>query len=146
MANATLFSPPIQDPIIEVDANGKTEGRIKKTWVFFFNQLADGDTGTEWTPVATNLTGSYTLSGKYFKNSGFIDFWITVDPTTSSTSTLGTTYFELPFDATVSTQCQAVYGSTAALGIIDPSLNRCFPPSWAAVATVVTISGRVFTK
>jgi hypothetical protein len=146
MANVSIFSAPIKDPIIEVDRSGKTDGFIKKTWIFFFNQVVDGDNGSDWTPIATNLSGSYTLTGKYFRNAGFIDFWINVDPITSSTSTLGTTFIELPFDASVATSCTAVYGSTVAQGIIDPSLNRLFPPSWGAVASVVTISGRVFTK
>lgn len=137
--SVSILSAPIQDPMVD------GSGRPRKSWTFFFNQLVDGDSGTDWTPVSANLTGTNTYNGKYFKNSGFIDFWITVDTTTTSGSTLGSTYFELPFDVTVASPCFVVYGSTAAMGIIDPSTNRCFPPTWST-ANVVTITGRVFTK
>jgi hypothetical protein len=140
MSSVLLGQAPIQDLL--TDKNG----RLTKSWISYFNQISDGDDGREWTPIATNLAGDYTLTGKYFKNSGFIDFWIQIDPTTSSTSTLGTTYIDLPFDVTVSSYIVAIYGSTTAIGIVDPSLNRVFPPSWAAVASTITLTGRVFTK
>ena len=131
---------PIQDPVIGDDK------KAKKTWIFFFNQLSSGDSGTAWTPVFSNLAGSFNISGRYFRNSGFIDVWVQIDPITNSTSTLGTTYIELPFDATISSPCNAIYGTTILQGLIDPSTNRMLPPSWAAVGTVVTLTARIYTK
>ena len=141
----TLSGAPTNDPIIEVDQQGKTSGNLKKSWFIYFSGQESGDEGTDWTPVATNLTGTNTLDGRYFKNSGFIDFWITVDTSTTSGSTFGSTYFDLPFDVTVASACNIVYGATVAQGIIDPSTNRCFPATWST-SNVVTITGRVFTK
>jgi len=141
----TINFAPLQDPIVDVDQSGKTDGRVKKSWFIYFNTLADGDQGTDWTPVATNLTGTNTLVGKYFRNAGFIDLWITVDTSTTSGSTLGSTYFELPFDVTVASACDVVYASTVVQGIIDPSTNRLFSPTWST-SNVVTITARVFTK
>ena len=135
-----IQSAPISEPLAD------QSGRARKAWVFFFNQLSDGDQGTLWTPVATGITGSPEYDGKYFKNAGFIDFWITIDPVTTTSSTLGSSYIELPFDVTVATPCAVAYGSTVAFGIIDPSTNRCFLPTWSGVTGVVTISGRVFNK
>jgi len=137
--STTINSAPIQDNVIDESR------KATKTWIFFFNALSDGDNGTDWTPVSSGITGTNTYTGKYFKNSGFIDFWITVDPTTTSSATFGSSYFELPFDVTVASSCSVVYGSTVAQGIVDPSTNRCFPASWSTSA-VVTITGRVFTK
>ena len=131
---------PISDPV--VDENRKA----KKTWIFFFNQLSSGDNGTSFTPVASNLSGAFTLSGKYFKNSGFMDLWVTIDPSTSSTSTLGTTYVELPFDATISSPCFAVYGTTILTGLIDPTTNRMFLPAWTAITQVITVTARIYLK
>jgi len=136
----TIQSSPIQERVVD------QAGRATKPWVFFFNGLVDGDPGTDWPVTASGITGSPTYTGKYYKNAGFIDFWVTVDPVTSTDSTFGSSYIELPFDVTVATACTVVYGSTVAFGIIDPSTNRCFTPAWSAVASVVTISGRVFIK
>jgi len=140
MSSILLGQAPIQDLL--TDKNG----RLTKSWISYFNQISEGDDGTEWTPIATNLGGAYTLTGKYFKNSGFIDFWIQIDPSTSSTSTLGTTYIDLPFDVSVASYVVAIYGLTTSSGLVDPSLNRIFPPSWAAITTPVTLTGRIFTK
>jgi len=141
----TLSGAPTNDPIIEVDQQGKTSGALKKSWFIYFSALESGDEGTDWTPTASGITGTNTYDGKYFANSGFIDFWITIDTSTTSASTFGSSYFEMPFDVTVATACNVVYGSTVAQGIIDPSTNRCFPPTWST-SEVVTITGRVFTK
>lgn len=135
-----IQSPPIKDPVVDKD------GRANKSWVFYFNQVSEGDDGTSWTPIATNLGGSYALSGKYYKNSGFIDFYITIDPTTSSTSTAGSTYIDLPFDVSIASVCFATYSSTALIGAVDPSTNKIYPPSWSGITSVVTLTGRAFTK
>ena len=140
MANSPLLvSAPIQTAMVTA------KGFAEKAWVFFFNSIVDGDQGTDWTPTATGFTGTNTYTGKYFRNSGFIDFWIIVDTSTTAGSTLGSSYFELPFDVSQASACDAVYGSTVGQGIIDPSTNRCFPPSFSSVVPV-TITARVFTK
>jgi hypothetical protein len=131
---------PIQDSVVGED------GKAKKTWIFFFNALSSGDNGTNWTPVSSALDGTYNLTGKYFRNSGFIDFWIIITPITSSTSTGGTTYIELPFDVTISSACFAVYTTNLLAGLVDAATNRVLSPTWTSVTDIITITGRVYTK
>lgn len=136
------YGIPTQDLI--VDKNGKAT----KSWIIYFQTQATGDTGQQWSPVATNLTavGTPTITGAYYQNQGFTDFWIRIAPATSTTSTLGSTYFDLPFQIDVDSGAVAVTGSSATACAVNASTKRLFPPSWTTIATPITLSGRVFSQ
>jgi len=144
-------SPSPQEPILQTDQDNKPlpEGLISSSWYLFLQNLIVGDTGqtssSPWVPVATNLTFAGSppvITGNYYQNEGFTDFWIRIVPGTSTTSTAGTTYFDLPFAVTVDGAC-IVGGLPGAVGLIDAATKRCFPPPWSAVTANITISGRV---
>lgn len=143
---ARILEAPIYEELAYKD------GKARTAWVLFFQNLIIGDRGRTknspqgvWTPTATNLTtvGTPTITGNYYQNQGFTDFWITITPATSTSSTAGTTYFDLPFDVLVDSSCTAINGLTgAALGVVVASSNRVYPPSWAAITNSITINGR----
>ena len=80
---------PIKDSLTTED------GDISFTWVTFFNQLFNGDTGTAWTPTFTNLTvvGTPTITGTVYRiGQGLAYFSIKIVPGTNTSSTAGTTW------------------------------------------------------
>lgn len=127
--------------------------KLTLPFIAFFNQLLSGDYGSPatganaWTPTFTSLTtvGVPTITGKYYRNGQFIDFWVKIVPSTSTSATAGTTYINnLPFTVTSDTHCTAVTGTTGvAVGIIQASTNRVYVPTWSAVGSLLTITGRV---
>ena len=133
---------PIQEQMLE------TTGLPKGAWILYFTGLYTGDTGTTFTPVATNLTavGTPTFVGAYYRSGQFIDFYIYIVPGTSTTSTSGTTYFDLPFDVTQDGACTASTGITASTGGVQASSNRVYPPSWSAITSPITLQGRVLGR
>lgn len=134
-------SPP---PIYEILS--EQNGKARLPWILFFNQIFAGDSGTDWTPVFVNLTiiGTPSITGKYYRNGRFIDFWVKIVPATSTTSVAGTTYIDpLPFKVTTDTVCHAIAGTTGVdFGVVKSSNNRIYVPSWAALAVPLTITGR----
>jgi hypothetical protein len=130
---------PNQDPMIE------ESGRPKQSWAQFFSNLSRGDGGEKFTPTYIGLTtsGTPTVLGFFYENSGFIDFYITITPGTSTGSTLGSTYFDLPFAFAFDTPCYAVGGGGSAIGYIEASTKRCYTPSWSGATYPITINGRV---
>lgn len=134
---------PIFDPVIEGN-----EGKARKSWVLWFQQIFQGDNGTEFSPIATGLGISGpapTIIGSYYQNQGFTDFEITITPNGGNTTAVaGTTYFDLPFDVKYDTACFAVSGLLGDNpGMIEASSNRCYVPAWSAVTVPLTITGRV---
>lgn len=114
-------------------------------WLIFFDQLASGDTGTEWTPTFTGLTevGTATKTGKYFRLSKTLAYYrIVITPSTNTSSVLGTTYcnnFPLTMRAdgmnvTCSSYTASVSGSTA-------SDNRIYAATWTTITSAITIVG-----
>lgn len=134
---------PITEPVIE-----QSTLLAKGSWTLFFNGLYTGDTGTIWTPIATNLTqvGVATITGAYYRSGQFIDFYIKIVPGTSTSSTAGSTYFDLPFDVLQDGACEASTGLTSSPGGLQASTNRVYPPNWAATGNTITISGRVLGR
>jgi len=133
---------PLFDPIVD------EQGYVSAiTWTLFFQQLTAGDNGTTFTPIATNLgsVGTPTINGVYYQNQGFTDFYITVTPATNTTSTVGSTYFSLPFDVTIDGGCFATTTGSSGVGMVDAANNRVYTPNWSAITVPVTISGRVKT-
>ena len=99
-----------------------------------------------WTPVPANLTvvGAATLTGSYTQVGNLVHFSISISTTGTTASTAGTTTLTLPFTAAENDLCAAAeltsytsYGN----GIIATNTMTVFPPSWAATANVVIISG-----
>lgn len=148
---ATYQDAPITDPVIEFGSqkvNDDAFGKPRLSWIKWFQGVTQGDIGTRWAPVPTNLTtsGTPTITGAYYQNQGFTDFWIRIVPGTNTSSTGGTTYFQLPFNVTVDGACHAVSGLLGSnAGMVDAVTDRCYPPSWSAVTVPLTIVGRVVT-
>lgn len=138
-----------QDPPIYEDVIEGTPGKLKLAWILFLSTLNVGDPGTEFTPIVHNLTvvgADPVITGEYYENAGFTDFWIKIVPGTSTSAVAGTTYFDLPFDVTVDGSCEAVSGNLGEnAGMVEAATNRCYPPAWTTVTAPLTISGRVRT-
>jgi hypothetical protein len=139
---------PIQTPVTEMDIKTKrSTGFCTLPWISFFNSLFTGDTGTTWTPTATNLTvvgAAPTITGKYYRSGQFIDFTIRIVPGTNTSATAGTTYFSVPFNINVDGANTIVSGLLAGSnGMCDSATDRIYPPAWAAVTVPLTIVGRV---
>ena len=133
--------PPIKNPIALDD------GLVPREWAIFFNNLFQGDSGTSWTPVFTNLgqVGPATATGAYYKSGRFIEFVIVLTPGTNTSSAAGTTYVDLPFSVAADGPCTATTGANSSLGAVTAT-GRCYPPSWTNLTTVITIQGRVLAK
>ena len=119
--------------------------KARPAWVEFFANLTRGDVGTSWTPVITGLTstGTPTISGVYYQNAGFTDWAVKIVPATDTSSTLGVTFITLPFSVTTDQPCFATYGTVVAGGIVNAAAKQAYLPTWAAITTPVTITGRV---
>ncbi len=137
----TVSPPPIYESLAEQN------GKPRLPWILFFNELFLGDTGTSFTPVFNGLTivGTPSITGKYYRDGRFIDWWVKIVAATSTSSTAGTTYIEtLPFVMTTDAPCFAVTGTTGfAAGVCQASSNRIYVPAWTTVTTLLTITGRV---
>lgn len=130
---------PISDRVIDDSA------KCRPVWVEYFASLSNGDVGTTWTPTITNLTsvGTPTISGVYYQNQGFTDFFVKIVPGTNTSSTAGSTAFTLPFNVVADAACHAVTGNASVPGAVNASSKTVYPPSWSNLTTPVTISGRV---
>ena len=133
------FDPP---PINEILA--EKNGLPKLPWILFFNQLFEGDFGSNFAPEFENLTtvGDPTITGHYHKlNNQFCFASITITPSTSTTAVAGSTYiknFPLTFES--DSVCFAVAGGVGGgVGHIVSTTNRIYVPAWSAVAVPVTI-------
>lgn len=135
------FDPP---PINEVLA--EKNGLPKLPWILFFNQLFEGDFGTEFSPTFVNLTevGTPTITGRYHQiNHQFCFFYVTITPATSTSATAASTYIDnFPLTFQADSVCFAVAGgSGGGTGHIVSSTNRIYVPAWTAVAVPLTIIG-----
>lgn len=134
---------PIFDPV--VDSNGKA----LLSWVLFFNNLSIGDVGTAWTPTFTSLTevgGSATITGRYYRLSQHICFFrVTITPVTNTSATAGTTYISnFPLSASADGICGSVAGVLGGtLGMVQATTNRIYVPGWSAVTVPVNVFGFV---
>lgn len=119
--------------------------KARPAWVEFFASITRGDVGTTWTPEITSLTtvGTPTISGVYYQNNGFTDWAVKIVPGTSTSSTSGVTFITLPFTVAADSPCFAVTGFTAAMGVINASAKLAYLPTWTAITSPITITGRV---
>lgn len=136
------INPP---PINELLAEGN--GLPKIPWILFFNQLFEGDPGTEWAPTFVNLgvSGSPQITGRYYRlNQRFCVFYITITPNGgNTTSTAGATYCDnFPLQFSLDSVCWAVSGGLGdGPGHIVAATNRIYTPAWAAVTVPLTVVG-----
>lgn len=134
-----ITPPPVYAEMVGDDA------KVNLQWLLFFNQLYSGDTGTSWTPTFTNLTisGTPTITGKYFKIGALTYFWVRIVPATSTTSTAGTTYIDnFPLSVVSDGACLAVSGLLGgSAGQIEAGTNRIYVPAWLAVTVPLTVVG-----
>lgn len=135
----SITEAPISDNVVD------EAKKARPTWVEFFASLTRGDVGTTWSPSISNLAsvGTPTISGVYYQNSGFTDWVVKIVPSTNTSSTLGLTFITLPFNVTADQPLFATYGTTVAGGIVNSAAKQAYLPSWAAITTPITISGRV---
>lgn len=136
---------PIRIPILD------ETGAISMPWALFFNSLAIGDPGTEWTPTFVGLTavGTPKIEGKYYRISRYMTYFrITITPATSTTATAGTTYCNnFPVEVSGDSACTVVAGNTGSNnGMVVGLNNRIYPPSWSAVTIPISIVGLVETS
>jgi len=119
-------------------------------WALWFEKMWNALSGTiaplSWTPVATNLTvvGAATLTGSYTRVGNVVNFIISIATTGTTASTAGTTTITLPVTAAESAICSAAELTTYVSlgnGIIAANTLTLYPPSWAATANTVIISG-----
>ena len=159
-SNVLATSPVLVTPSITGNATlstgNITQGTAAKGVNFTANTPAAGMTsqllnwyeeGT-WTPTFGSLTivGTPTYTGKYTRIGRQVTFTIRVTSTTSTASSFGTTFFNLPFAAAANpstlTAVQSVATATYSVGLIYTDGNG-YPPTWAANSDV-TISGTYF--
>lgn len=136
---AKISDAPIAENVID------DSKKARPAWVEFFADLTRGDVGTTWTPVITGLTvtGTPTISGVYYQNSGFTDWAVKIVPATDTSSTSGVTFITLPFSVAADAPCTAVTGFTASMGVINAAAKLAYLPTWAAITSPITITGRV---
>lgn len=138
----TLEPPPIIQPIAE----GRSE-MADFRWILFFNQMFEGDAGTDWTPTFVSLgsTGTPTITGRYYRiGQNLVYFRIKIVPATNTTSTSATTYCDnFPLNFVADGVCLAGTGSGAvqAIGGVRAADKRIYPPAWSAATETITIVG-----
>lgn len=132
---------PIKDNLTTED------GDISFTWVTFFNQLYNGDTGTAWTPSFTNLTvvgAAPTITGSVYRiGQSLAYFSIKIVPGTNTSSVAGTTYVNnFPVSVKTPGPCFVLSGNLGgSIGMIENSSSRIYTPVWATVATTLWVVG-----
>lgn len=136
------YSPPPNEDKVLTD-----QGFPRISWALFFENMYEGDGGTEFTPTFQNLgsTGTPTLTGRYYRLGGLnlIFFRVTITPDTNTSSTAGTTYIDnFPVSFVNDGVCFSVSGNLGgSLGHIVAINNRIYTPAWTNVTTPVTIIG-----
>lgn len=134
-----LNQAPIAEKLVD------DQVKVKPVWAVYFDSIVQGDVGTSFTPNITGLTavGTPTISGVYYQNQGFTDFYIKIVPGTSTTSVLGTTFCKLPFNVTADAGGVAIEGTSAVPCAINAAAAVVYFPTWTAQTSPITISGRV---
>lgn len=137
----SIEPPPITDLMIEQN------GLARIPWILFFNNIFEGDGGTDWTPTFTSLgsTGTPTITGRYFRITQRLAlFFVTITPATNTSSTAGTTYISnFPLVFSYNSICLVGTGSGAvqAIGGIRASDNRIYTPAWTNETIPLTVVG-----
>lgn len=137
-----IQEPPTRNPLTEKD------GVLTMPWLLFFNQLFNGDAGTEWTPTFTDLTvaGTPVITGRYYQISQYLCYFnVLITPATNTSAVAGTTYIDnFPLEANSNGICLTVSNNLGGgLGMVNATNNRIYVPSWTTVTTPLNIIGMV---
>lgn len=138
----TIGAPPLYEKISGED------GKPKRAWYQFFDDVFKGDPGDVWVPTFQNLTtvGTPTFSGAVYAVSHYLKlFRVTIVPGTSTSATAGSTYIDnCPVTFNYDGIVFAVSGGTGAgPGHVIASNNRIYVPSWTVVTVPLTLLGIV---
>lgn len=135
----TTSPAPITQSVVD------EQGLPTLPWTLFFNQNFEGDSGTEWSPVITSLTGSTSsVTGRYYRLSQYLVFFrITIIPSGNTTSTVNTTYVgNFPLNFNFDGFNTVVSGATGGgIGMNRASDNRIYFPPWTSVSAPLIIFG-----
>lgn len=133
--------PPKTEPVVD---NYKFP---TLNWLVFFDQLAEGDAGTTWTPTFIGLTevGTATKTGVYYRISQKLVFYrITITPGTNTSATAGSTYCDnFPLNMSAAGLVASLNGSSAAISGSTSADRRIYTATWSLITTPVTILGLV---
>lgn len=136
----TYQPPPIYSNLVGDDA------KAVLPWILFFQQMYDGDAGTDWTPTFVSLTtaGTPTITGRYYKLGKYLTYFrATIVPATSTTATAGSTYIDnypLTFKGDgIVFAMRGGEGSTS--GHIVAANNRIYVPAWSTVTSQLSLVG-----
>lgn len=131
--------PPRTEPLVDDDKFATLN------WLIFFDQLANGDGGTVWTPTFVGLTevGTATRTGKYYRISKTLVYYrIVITPGTNTSSVLGTTYCNnFPLNMISDGANVTCSGFTAAVSGSTYSDKRIYAATWSLITTPVTVVG-----
>lgn len=138
----TALPPPTRNPLTEQN------GVLTMPWLLFFNQVFNGDAGTDWTPTFTGLTisGTPTIAGRYYQISQYLCYFnILVTPGTNTSSVAGTTYIDnFPLTMNSNGFCLSLSNNLGGgLGMAVAASNRIYTPTWTTVTTPINIVGIV---
>lgn len=116
-------------------------------WISFLDILANGDSGTAWTPTFTGLTevGTATKTGRYWQISAALTYFrIVITPATNTSAVAGTTYCDnFPLTIAQAGATATLSGSAAGIAGITASPKRIYTAAWSLVTTPVTLVGLV---
>lgn len=137
----------INKPPVKVTFLDKT-GLISREWNLFFQSLATGDVGADWVPTFASLTGSPTITAKWFQQGKYQAFF-TVTINGTSASTAGTTYIN-NFPGVINADSVILAANSTTLigigtGLAKASNNRIYTPTWNVTSQIVTLSGVIET-
>jgi hypothetical protein len=140
---SNLAPPPIQESVVERD------GVATLPWILFFNNIFEGDTGTDWTPDFNNLTeagGAATITGRYIMLTQRLAYFrVTVTPANAgSTSAVAgsTTIDNFPLTFAQNGIVFAVSGLLGTnSGMVNQADNKIYVPTWTTVTIPVTVIG-----
>lgn len=131
--------PPKTEPLIDDDKF------TTLNWLAFFDTLANGDTGTAWTPTFVGLTetGTATKTGRYSRISKTLAYYrIVITPTTNTSAVNGTTYCDnFPLLITNAGVCVTLSGFTAAVSGVTSADKRIYTATWTAITSPITLVG-----
>lgn len=133
--------PPKTEPITDRDRFASLN------WLVFFDQVADGDAGTTWTPNFVGLTevGTATKTGVFYRISKKLVFFrIGITPTTNTSATAGTTYCDnFPLTILSDGASMSISGSTAGLAGITATDKRIYTATWSLITNPINITGLI---
>jgi len=136
------------------DANIMIGGMMSSGWRKWLNDLylmvgSENNYSADWEPTITGLTGSAVIEdGKYFKFRKILYFNLVINPSGSTSSTLGASYISsLPKMSTGAGDCR-IFNATSrefiGHGYIENNSDRIYLPTYSSISDNLTLNGFVF--